>query len=122
MPVLSEELGLIGAVVTISLYAFIVWRCFCLSRKAEEQGDRFAGFIALGIGIWIGLQSFVNMGVCLGVLPTKGITLPLMSYGGSSAIVFAVAFSLLLRVERELAQNDRFALRAGDSLVEESYS
>lgn len=119
--VLCEELGLIGAVVTICLYAFIVWRCFALSRKAEEQGNRFAGFVALGIGIWIGLQSFINMGVCLGVLPTKGITLPLMSYGGSSAIVFAIAFSLLLRVEWELAQNDRIAFRAGDSLVEEAY-
>ncbi|MFK7994165.1 MAG: putative lipid II flippase FtsW [Granulosicoccus sp.] len=119
--VLCEELGLIGAVITICLYVFIVWRCFCLSRKAEEQGNRFAGFLALGIGIWIGLQSFINMGVCLGVLPTKGITLPLMSYGGSSAIVFAIAFSLLLRVEWELAQNERIALRAGDSLVDEVY-
>lgn len=119
--VLCEELGLIGAVLTICLYAYIVWRCFSLSRKAEEQGNRFAGFIALGIGIWIGLQSFINMGVCLGVLPTKGITLPLMSYGGSSAIVFAIAFSLLLRVEWELAQNDRIALHAGDFLDEEAY-
>lgn len=119
--VLCEELGLIGAVFTICLYAFIVWRCFSLSRKADEQGNRFAGFIALGIGIWIGLQSFINMGVSLGVLPTKGITLPLMSYGGSSAIVFAIAFSLLLRVEWELAQNERMAFRAGDSLVEEEY-
>lgn len=119
--VLSEELGLMGVLFTICLYAFIVWRCFSLSRKADEQGNRFAGFVALGIGIWIGLQSFINMGVSLGVLPTKGITLPLMSYGGSSAVVFAVAFSLLLRVEWELAHNDRLALRAGDSLVEEHY-
>ncbi len=119
--VLCEELGLIGALFTIALYAFIVWRCFQLSRKADEQGRGFAGFIALGIGIWIGLQSFINMGVSLGVLPTKGITLPLMSYGGSSAVVFAIAFSLLLRVEWELAQDERLALRVGDELTEEAY-
>jgi len=119
--VLSEELGLIGVLFTVCLYSFIVWRCFSLSRKADEQGNRFAGFVALGIGIWIGLQSFINMGVSLGVLPTKGITLPLMSYGGSSAIVFAITFSLLLRVEWELVHNERLALRAGDSLVEEHY-
>lgn len=103
--VLSEELGLIGAVVVIGLYAFIVWRCFKLSRMAEEQGNRFASFIALGIGIWVGLQSFINMGVNQGILPTKGLTLPLMSYGGSSAVVFAVTFSLLLRVEWELKKH-----------------
>jgi len=116
--VLCEELGLIGAVLTICLYSFIVWRCFCLSRQADEQGNRFAGFVALGIGIWIGLQSFINMGVSLGVLPTKGITLPLMSYGGSSAVVFAIAFSLLLRVEWELRQNERYALRADQTDVQ----
>ena len=103
--VLCEELGLVGAIALIALYGFIVWRCFRLSRIAEEQGNRFAGYIALGIGVWIGLQSFINMGVNLGVLPTKGITLPLMSYGGSSAVVFAVTFALLLRVEWELNQN-----------------
>lgn len=119
--VLCEELGLIGAAFTICLFAYIVWRCFELSRKADEQGNRFAGFIALGIGIWIGLQSFINMGVSLGVLPTKGITLPMMSYGGSSAIVFAVAFSLLLRVEWELSCNERIALRAVDPMDEEAY-
>jgi len=105
--VLCEELGLVGALCLIALYAFIVFRCFVLARLADQQGNRFAGFIALGIGIWIGLQSFVNMGVNMGVLPTKGITLPLMSYGGSSAIIFAVTFSLLLRVEWELAQSAR---------------
>ena len=119
--VLCEELGLIGAVGAICLYSFIVWRCFQLSRMADAQGNGFAGFLALGIGIWIGLQSFINMGVSLGVLPTKGITLPLMSYGGSSAIVFCIAFSLLLRVEWELTLNERIALRAGDPLDEESY-
>ena len=100
--VLCEELGLVGALGLIALYGFIVWRCFRLARLADARGNPFAGYVALGIGAWIGLQSFINMGVNTGVLPTKGITLPLMSYGGSSAIVFAVTFSLLLRVEWEL--------------------
>jgi len=113
--ILCEELGLIGAISLVLLYGFIVWRCFSLAKKSDEQGNRFAGFIALGIGSWIGLQSFINMGVNLGLLPTKGITLPLMSYGGSSALVFAVAFSLLLRVEWELRQNNYLALHRRES-------
>lgn len=113
--VLCEELGLIGAICLIAMYSFIVWRCFQLAKQADRQGNRFAGFLALGIGIWIGLQSFINMGVNLGILPTKGITLPLMSYGGSSAIVFAIAFSLLLRIEWELKQNANLALHARES-------
>jgi len=111
--VLCEELGLVGAVALIALYGYIVWRCFRLAKLADEQGNRFASFISLGIGIWIGLQSFINMGVNMGVLPTKGITLPLMSYGGSSAIVFAVTFSLLLRVEYELKNNSSRSSRQG---------
>ncbi len=113
--VLCEELGMLGALFLISLYCFIVWRCFRLAKIADEQGNRFAGFVALGIGSWIGLQSFINMGVNLGILPTKGITLPLMSYGGSSAVVFAITFSLLLRVEWELRQNAHLALHARES-------
>lgn len=103
--VLSEELGLMGVVFLITLYGLIVGRSFRLAKIADRQGNRFAGFLALGIGSWIGLQSFINMAVNLGLLPTKGITLPLMSYGGSSAVVFAIAFSLLLRIEWELRHN-----------------
>ena len=110
--VLCEELGMLGALFLIFLYSFIVWRCFRLAKIADQQNNRFAGFLALGIGSWIGLQSFINMGVNLGILPTKGITLPLMSYGGSSAVVFGVTFSLLLRVEWELRQNAHLALHA----------
>lgn len=109
--VLSEELGLIGAVALILLYCFIVWRSFRLARIADQQGNRFAGFLAMGIGSWIGLQSFINIGVNLGLLPTKGITLPLMSYGGSSAVVFIITFSLLLRVEKELRDQANVTLR-----------
>lgn len=110
--VLSEELGLIGAVALILLYSFIVWRSFRLAKLADQQGNRFAGFLALGIGSWIGLQSFINIGVNLGLLPTKGITLPLMSYGGSSAVVFIITFALLLRVEKELRDDSDMILRA----------
>lgn len=115
--ILCEELGLVGVVGLVLLYGFIVWRCFWLARIADEQGNRFAGFLALGIGSWIGLQSFINMGVNLGLLPTKGITLPLMSYGGSSAVVFAITFSLLLRIEWELRQNSYLALHSRESEV-----
>lgn len=110
--ILCEELGMVGALFLICLYSFIVWRCFRLAKIADQQNNRFAGFLALGIGSWIGLQSFINMGVNLGILPTKGITLPLMSYGGSSAVVFAVTFSLLLRVEWELRQNAHLTLHS----------
>ncbi len=113
--IMCEELGLIGAFALVLLFGFIVRRCFRLAKIADEQGNRFAGFLALGIGSWIGLQSFINMGVNLGLLPTKGITLPLMSYGGSSAVVFAIAFSLLLRVEWELRQNNHLALHAREA-------
>jgi len=108
--VLCEELGFLGVVAVIAAYGFIVMRSFRLARKAEELGFRFAGYLALGIGIWIGLQAFVNMGVNMGILPTKGITLPMMSYGGSSAVVFAVSFAILLRIESELRWQERTEL------------
>ncbi len=111
--VLCEELGFLGVIAVLSAYGFIVWRSFRLAKKADEMGFRFAGYLALGIGIWIGLQAFVNMGVNMGILPTKGITLPMMSYGGSSAVVFAVAFAILLRVESELSWQERAELSTG---------
>lgn len=111
--VLGEELGLVGVVCLIAIYAFIVFRCFQLSAKAERVGLRFGSHVALGIGIWIGLQSFINVGVNMGILPTKGITLPLMSYGGSSALVFAATFALLLRVEWEVRNASKATLSRG---------
>ncbi len=99
--VLAEELGLLGVFVVIALYAMVVWRAFVIARQAENAGNVFAGSLAYGIGIWIGLQSFINMGVNMGLLPTKGLTLPLMSYGGSSMVVMCVAFALLLRIDSE---------------------
>ena len=102
--VMCEEFGFIGVIVVVALYGFILWKSFNLAKIADQQGNRFAGYLALGIGVWIGLQSFINIGVNMGILPTKGITLPMMSYGGSSAIVFILSFTVLLRIELETRQ------------------
>ena len=99
--VLAEELGLLGVFVVIALYAVVVWRAFAIALQAEKSGNVFAACLAYGIGIWISLQSFINMGVNMGLLPTKGLTLPLMSYGGSSMVVMCVAIALLLRIDGE---------------------
>jgi len=109
--VMCEEFGFIGVLFVIALYAYILWKSFNLAKIADQQGNRFAGYLALGIGVWIGLQSFINIGVNMGVLPTKGITLPMMSYGGSSAVVFAVSFTLLLRIELETRQFAKRSIR-----------
>jgi cell division protein FtsW len=99
--VLAEELGLLGVCVVIALYAVVVWRAFVIAIQAEKAGNGFASLLAHGIGIWIGLQAFINMGVNMGLLPTKGLTLPLMSYGGSSMVVVCAAIALLLRADYE---------------------
>ncbi len=99
--VIGEELGLLGACAVILLFTIIVWRAFVIGQMAERQDMRFGAFLAYGIGIWFGLQAFINMGVNMGMLPTKGLTLPLMSYGGGSMIVTCAALALLLRVRSE---------------------
>lgn len=99
--VLAEELGLIGVVTVIALFSSLIWRAFAIALKAEQENDRFAAFIAYGIGIWFGFQAFVNMGVNMGILPTKGLTLPLMSYGGGSMIIMCISMALLFRVHSE---------------------
>jgi cell division protein FtsW len=102
--VIGEELGLIGVVTVIALYALLIWRAFTVAIAAEQAGQRFSAFIAYGLGIWLGFQSFVNMGVNMGILPTKGLTLPLMSYGGSSMMIMCCAISLLFRVHSETVE------------------
>lgn len=99
--VIAEELGLAGSLAVILLFAFIVTRAFMIGRRAERANKPFGAFLAYGIGAWLGLQAFTNIGVNMGLLPTKGLTLPLMSYGGSSLVVSCVAIALLLRVEHE---------------------
>lgn len=99
--VLAEELGLLGVVTVIFLFTLVVWRAFVIAYRAEQSGNRFGGYLAYGIGMWIGLQAFINVGVNMGALPTKGLTLPLMSYGGSSIVVMCMAVALLMRVDYE---------------------
>ncbi|NOX08975.1 MAG: putative lipid II flippase FtsW [Gammaproteobacteria bacterium] len=99
--VYAEEMGLLGVLVLIALYAFIVWRAFSIALVARKAGDVFSCYLAYGIGVWIGVQSVINMGVNMGILPTKGLTLPLMSYGGSSLIVMSAAIAILLRIDYE---------------------
>ena len=99
--VLAEELGLLGVCFIIFLYAVLVWRAFLIAAQAMKAENFFAAYLAYGIGIWFGLQSFINIGVNMGLLPTKGLTLPLMSYGGSSMIVMSIAVALLLRIDYE---------------------
>lgn len=101
--VLAEETGFVGVCVVIALFAAIVYRTFRIAALAERTNNPFGAHLAVGIGFWIGLQAFINIGANMGVLPTKGITLPLFSYGGSSAIIVCVAAGLLMRVYRESA-------------------
>lgn len=103
--VLAEEFGLIGSLLVISLFVVFVVRAFLIARKAEMKGEQFGAYMAYGLGLWLGLQAFINIGVNMGVLPTKGLTLPLMSYGGSSIVVCCVAVALLLRVDFELRRS-----------------
>lgn len=100
--VLAEELGLVGALVVILLYALMIIRVFYIGRRAEEQGMRFHGYVAYGIGIMFAGQALINIGVNAGVLPTKGLTLPLVSYGGSSLLVCLVMLAILCRIQLEL--------------------
>jgi cell division protein FtsW len=101
--VLAEELGLVGAIGVLLLFGLLVWRILALGRQAFLFGNPFAGFLACGIGLWFGFQAMINIGVNVGVLPTKGLTLPFMSYGGCSLIVGLLAVGLLLRIEFELS-------------------
>ncbi len=99
--VMAEELGLLAVALVILLFLGLVLRALAVGRRAERQEQPFLAYVAYGLGIGIGLQAFVNIGVNMGVLPTKGLTLPLMSYGGSSMMVMCVSVALLLRIEYE---------------------
>lgn len=105
--VLAEELGLVGVVVTLGLFLALVWRALYIARLAADAGLKFQSYVAAGFGIWLGLQAFINIGVNMGALPTKGLTLPLMSYGRSSMIVTLAWVGLLLRVYHEAMQSAR---------------
>ncbi len=105
--VMAEELGLVTVVLVIGLFLLLVLRALRIGRRAEQKKHFYSAYVAYGIGIWIGLQAFINIGVNMGVLPTKGLTLPLMSYGGSSLVVMGMAIALLMRVDFEVRREDK---------------
>lgn len=109
--VTAEELGFVGSVGIIAVFALFSWRTFTLGLRAVEMRRYFAGFCAFGVGLWISLQAFVSIGVNLGILPTKGLTLPLVSSGGSSVLITCAAIGLLLRVSYELDRSERQVAR-----------
>ena len=104
LAVIAEEMGFIGVLTVILLFALIVQRAFAIGRQCVQLDRLYPSLVAMGIGIWIGVQSFINMGVNMGLLPTKGLTLPLMSFGGSGILANCVALAILLRVDWENRQ------------------
>jgi len=109
MSVIGEELGMVGVLVVIVSFYWLVKRAFEIGRQAIALERTFSGLVAQGIGLWMGLQAFINIGVATGLLPTKGLTLPLMSYGGSALMSSLVALAVLLRVDYE----NRVLMRGG---------
>lgn len=102
--VIGEELGFVGVSALVLAFAFVVWRSFNIGRQAIAMERIFSGMVAQGVAVWFGVQTFINIGVVLGLLPTKGLTLPLVSYGGSGIVMNLVALALLLRVDFENRQ------------------
>jgi len=101
LAVIAEELGFVGVAVVIGLFVWLLVRAYAISRQAARLERPFSALVAQGIGVWIGVQTFINIGVNMGVLPTKGLTLPLLSFGGSGIVTNAVAIAILLRVDYE---------------------
>jgi cell division protein FtsW len=101
LAVIGEELGLVGVLAVLTLFYWLVKRAFEIGRQAVALDRTFAGLVAQGVGIWIGIQVAVNVGVATGALPTKGLTLPLISYGGSALLSIMIGMGLLLRVDLE---------------------
>ncbi|HKE44352.1 MAG TPA: putative lipid II flippase FtsW [Steroidobacteraceae bacterium] len=108
--VLAEELGLAGVLLVLTLFVVLVWRCCQIARQAGQGGRMFQAYLAAAFGIWVGLQAFINIGVNMGVLPTKGLTLPLMSYGRSSLLVTLAWLGVVLRIGHECAAAGRLAV------------
>ncbi|BET97941.1 cell division protein FtsW [Xenorhabdus taiwanensis] len=100
--ILAEELGYFGVVLVLAMVFFVAFRAMMIGRRALQLNQRFSGFLACAIGIWFSFQAFINVGAAAGMLPTKGLTLPLVSYGGSSLIVMSTAIVLLLRIDYEV--------------------
>jgi len=122
LAVIGEELGSVGVCAVISLYGLLVGRALWIGLKCVDMRRHFSGYCAFGIALWIGLQSFVSIGVNLGLLPTKGLTLPLISSGGSSVLMTCAAIGLLLRVSYELDRAQRQVARLRGEAVRETPS
>ena len=104
LAVIAEELGFAGVVIVIALFGLLIQRAFIIGRQSVALDRLYPALVAQGVGIWIGIQGFINMGVNMGLLPTKGLTLPLMSFGGSGILANCVALAILLRVDWENRQ------------------
>ena len=109
LAVIAEELGFAGVAVVLTLFLFLVHRAFAVGRRAASLERYFAALVAQGIGVWLAAQAFINMGVNMGLLPTKGLTLPLLSFGGSGIVVNCIAVGILLRVDHE----NRYLMKGG---------
>jgi cell division protein FtsW len=109
LAVIGEEFGLLGVLTLLGLFMWLTRRLIHIGRQSIALDRLFAGLVAQGVGIWMGFQTFINMGVNLGALPTKGLTLPLMSYGGSAILMNLVALAVVLRIDYE----NRVLMRGG---------
>jgi len=109
LAVIAEELGFAGVAVVITLFFFLVHRAFAVGRQAASLERYYAALVAQGIGVWLAVQAFINMGVNMGLLPTKGLTLPLLSFGGTGIVVNCMALAILLRIDWE----NRYLMRGG---------
>lgn len=105
--VMAEEFGLVGNLIVLALFMGLVFTALSIGRAAEKQGKRFNGYLVYGLSMMLGMQALVNMGVSSGLLPTKGLTLPLISYGGSSLIIVCVVLALIMRADYENSQHEK---------------
>jgi cell division protein FtsW len=101
LAVIAEELGFVGVAAIGLMFAWIVMRAFAIGKEAVAYERHFSALLAQGIGVWIGVQAIINMGVNMGLLPTKGLTLPLLSFGGSAIVANCIALAVLLRIDWE---------------------
>jgi cell division protein FtsW len=109
LAVIAEELGLAGVAFVITAFLFLIHRAFAVGRQAASLERYFAALVAQGIGVWLAVQAFINMGVNMGLLPTKGLTLPLLSFGGTGLVVTCIALAIVLRIDWE----NRYLMRGG---------
>ncbi len=118
LAILAEELGLLGVLFVLCLFGLLIWRSFSIAALAERVGHYFAAYLAYGLALWFSIQSIINIGVNMGVLPTKGLTLPLVSAGGSSMLVMCAAIGILLRINQEAVLAQEHALRIKQSSID----